>query len=72
MQSALSVAEANNEIWVAQGTYTPSSTPGDSVATFEIAWNNLYLYGGFQGTETSLDQRDPERYVTILSGQIGE
>ena len=29
------------------------------------------MYGGFQGTETSADQRDPTKYVTILSGKIG-
>ena len=72
LESAITAAQADTEIWIAQGTYTPSNTAGDTTATFRITQNNLYLYGGFQGTETSLDQRDPEKYVTIVSGQIGK
>lgn len=32
---------------------------------------NLSVYGGFTGTETSLEQRDFRTYKTILSGDIG-
>jgi len=60
-------------IWVAQGTYRPDQgggwTPGDRFAAFQLR-DNLGLFGGFAGTETSLDQRDPEANVTILSGDL--
>lgn len=49
------------EIWVADGTYSPGATP------FDIR-NNLTLYGGFAGGETSLDQRDPDANIATISG----
>ncbi len=30
------------------------------------------LYGGFSGDETTLDERDWTRNLTVLSGDIGE
>ena len=30
----------------------------------------VYIYGGFAGTETALNQRNPAVHVTILSGDI--
>src|SRR5690606_23470891 len=57
------------EIWVAQGVYKPSQT-GDRSADFTIS-QNISLYGGFNGTETSLDQRKWWAHPTILSGDIG-
>lgn len=53
------------EIWIAEGTYTPSS----NINYFDIRHGEK-LYGGFNGTETSLGQRDPELHKTILSGDI--
>ena len=61
------------QIWVAKGTYYPdhggSNTPGDITAAFAMR-NNLAIYGGFDGTETDLAQRDWKNNVTILSGDI--
>jgi len=65
-----------SEIWVAAGTYRPdanSSNPngsGDRTATFQLI-NGVAIYGGFAGTESTLDERDFELYETILSGDIG-
>ncbi|MBK7425684.1 MAG: hypothetical protein IPI60_00910 [Saprospiraceae bacterium] len=57
------------EIWVAEGTYYP--TPGtDRTVSFSMR-NNLAIYGGFDGTETLLSERDWATNVTILSGDIG-
>lgn len=56
------------EIWVARGTYTPSST-GDRLASFGLT-RNIALYGGFVGDETSRDQRDHVANLTVLSGDI--
>ena len=49
------------EIWVADGSYSPGSTP------FDVR-NNLTLYGGFAGGETSLDQRNPDAFVATITG----
>ncbi len=56
-----------DEIWVAQGIYTPGLTENES---FQLV-QGVSIYGGFNGTETSLDQRNPFINQTILSGDIG-
>jgi predicted outer membrane repeat protein len=58
------------EIWVAAGTYHPTSG-SDRGATFRLA-DGVAIYGGFAGTETSLSERDWAANVTILSGDIGD
>ncbi|MBC8201155.1 MAG: VCBS repeat-containing protein, partial [Planctomycetes bacterium] len=67
LQEALAVASWNEQIWIAEGTYTPGTTRTDTFAT------NTYvgMYGGFDGTETLLSQRDIDAHPTILSGDIG-
>jgi len=68
LRTALDEANKCNgitEIWVAAGTYIPSLT--DSTQGFWLR-NNLAIYGGFNGTETLLSQRNPTTNVTILSG----
>ncbi|MFO8233069.1 MAG: LamG-like jellyroll fold domain-containing protein, partial [Longimonas sp.] len=76
LQDALSDAGSTDEIWIAEGTYTPSRPldAGDArTATFEItgAQDGLQIYGGFAGTETTRSERDPAANETILSGDIG-
>lgn len=74
LQSALDTAAAQSgaaEIWVAAGLYTPTVYSGNRrAATFPLL-NNVSLYGGFAGTETSLSQRDWNTNVTTLSGELG-
>ncbi len=60
------------EIWIAAGTYTPSpplSQGGSRSQSFNLR-NNLALYGGFQGNETLLSQRNPAANASILSGDL--
>mgnify|MGYP000241745560 CR=1 FL=1 len=57
------------EIWVAEGTYSRSGT--DRNLTFGWTADSLQVYGGFNGTETMLSQRDWRVNETILSGDIG-
>jgi len=58
------------EVWVAAGTYRP--TPGtERSASFQLR-PGVAVYGGFAGTETKRDQRDPAKHVTVLSGDIGK
>ena len=56
------------EIWVAEGIYTPSATQNRIV--FFIMRNDLAIYGGFDGTETNLNQRDWRNNITALSGDL--
>jgi len=53
-------------IWIAGGTYYGNGWP--YVDAF-VAMNGINLYGGFAGTETSLDQRVYGAHPTILDGQ---
>ena len=57
------------QIWVAQGTYTPDRGQGNQNDSFFLV-NDLDLYGGFDGTEDQLDDRDPLKNPTILSGDF--
>lgn len=63
---ALGVASAGDEIWVAEGTYIPLGTNDDSF----VIPPGVKLLGGFRGTETDADQRDPASYITILEGDV--
>ncbi|NJL06773.1 MAG: hypothetical protein HC911_18105, partial [Chloroflexaceae bacterium] len=73
LQSALALAPAGAEIWVAAGTYYPDEGTGESNddrdATFELK-DGVAIYGGFAGTETLRIQSDPATNVTILSGDL--
>lgn len=55
------------EIWVAGGVYNPGASRSES---FNLRLNNLQLFGGFKGTETSISERDITNNPTILSGDI--
>lgn len=61
-----------DEVWVASAggsPYTPTGAGGDRAASFELV-SGLALYGGFTGTETNRNQRDPALNETILSGDL--
>jgi hypothetical protein len=77
LESALNAARNSPiglaEIWVAEGTYRPSSRtlPYDPrTATLQLV-GCVGLYGGFGGCEATREQRNPRVYVTVLSGDIG-
>src|SRR5690606_29585783 len=69
LQNALSAAGSGDEIWVARGTYKPTTTTTRTIA-FNLK-SGVSLYGGFAGTEFSLEQRNWNSNPTILSGEIG-
>lgn len=67
LDSALTAAAntpGSDQIWVAKGSYSPGSSPTD---TFNLP-NNVSIYGGFNGTESSLNQRNISANPTILEG----
>jgi predicted outer membrane repeat protein len=72
LQDALTEVCTQAEIWVASGTYKPTSG-SDRTVFFEVP-NNYKVYGGFDGTEIlgyDLSLRDFINNETILSGDIG-
>jgi predicted outer membrane repeat protein len=70
LQAALAAAErcGVGEIWVAAGTYRPT-TNGDRYAAF-VMREGVAIYGGFTGTETRLEDRDWLVNRSILSGDL--
>ena len=69
LQSAITQAQYGDEIWVAEGTYYPTASTNRTIA-FEIPLG-VKLYGSFNGTESSIEERDLIVQSTILSGDIG-
>ena len=74
LQSALANAASGDEIWVAAGTYNPSSyydrANTDARNKHFRLINGVKLYGGFAGTESAVSQRVANTNETILSGDL--
>jgi hypothetical protein len=77
LQAMINASAFGDTIWVAAGTYKPTRDPFGNTAptdprdkTFYLK-NGVQLYGGFNGTESDLSERDVATNVTILSGDIG-
>ncbi len=78
-QSALNIAVSGDEIWVAAGTYKPSSFYDGPTTTTRYSHfrmiNGVTIYGGFAGIETSASERtnfgSGGANETILSGDVG-
>ena len=67
------------EIWVKSGIYVPTTIPSIKQSaglrrsidrSFQM-YSNIRMYGGFNGDETSRDQRDFDNHPTRLSGDLG-
>ena len=56
----------NKEIWFKEGIYTGDTTNADYAFQFS---HPATIIGGFEGTETSINQHNPKDHPTILSGQ---
>ena len=69
IQTALGSVVSGDEIWVASGTYKPT-TGIDRTVTFFMR-DGVSLYGGFIGNESSREERNWTDNETILSGDIG-
>jgi len=75
LQSAIDKAREGDEIWVARGTYLPSSIllsgQSDPRSKTFILKGGISIYGGFSGNETMRSNRDFEANNTVLSGDFG-
>lgn len=76
LQTAINAAVEDDQIWVAAGTYLPTSdNPGSTDNTSRdrsfFINKQIKIYGGFLGTESNLNARDWENNETILSGDLG-
>jgi predicted outer membrane repeat protein len=76
LQSALDRADGGYQIWVKKGTYFPTAYIGGTESrylTFQMK-NDMAIYGGFNGTETALNERcsfgHGEANETIISGNV--
>jgi len=76
LQDALADANSGDEIWVAEGIYTPDSNSadpngsGDAMATFQLK-NGVAIKGGYAGFgEPDPNEHDIDAYETILSGDL--
>ena len=70
LAAVLKKAEAGTEIWVAAGIYKPTKNNNRSESF--IIPDGVKVYGGFQGDELFLTDRNPILNLTVLSGEIGE
>ncbi|WP_417558795.1 T9SS type A sorting domain-containing protein [Mesoflavibacter zeaxanthinifaciens] len=76
LQVAINNSGSGDQIWVAAGTYKPAESPDASASSDMRSWcfylnEDIKLYGGFSGTESTLSERDFIVNETILSGEIG-
>ncbi len=69
VQDALAVAQPSDELWVAQGFYTPAGPGGSRQAVFDLR-PGVAVFGGFVGNETTRAERDWRLHETILSGDL--
>ncbi|GAB4038615.1 hypothetical protein GCM10028774_37460 [Spirosoma jeollabukense] len=75
LQAVINGAPAGGQVWVARGTYKPT-TGLDRSVNFSMK-EGVAIYGGFRGTETSLSQRPDVNPITgqpsstTLSGDLG-
>ncbi|MGB0424939.1 MAG: choice-of-anchor Q domain-containing protein, partial [Flavobacteriales bacterium] len=70
LQDGIALVGTNESIWIAEGTYHPSST-NDPSERFLIP-DASNVHGGFAGNEFLLDQREYGNNKTVLSAEIGD
>jgi predicted outer membrane repeat protein len=73
LSTALAKATSINDIWVKAGVHIPDTAglSDPQNATFSMV-KYVGVYGGFKGDETSREQRDWSRNITVLSGDIDQ
>ena len=70
LQDALDAATVGYQIWVAEGSYLPTSGT-DRTVSFVLK-PGVSLYGGFAGNESAFDKRNWTVHESILDGDLGD
>ena len=72
LQRALDRGGRCLEIWIAEGTYIPTTRrdPADPSSVSFVIDGDVQLFGGFAGTERSRSERDVARHHAVLSGDL--
>ncbi|MBC8203303.1 MAG: VCBS repeat-containing protein [Planctomycetes bacterium] len=72
IEEALAIAVSTDQIWIAEGTYTPTieTDIGDPRSVSFTIREPVSMYGGFDGTELSVEDRDVSLHHTILTGDL--
>jgi hypothetical protein len=75
---AINASAPGDQIWVASGTYKPGGNANTNRSLSFLLKNELTIYGGFTGSESSLNQRPALNPITgqpgssTLSGEIND
>ncbi|MFN0015198.1 MAG: right-handed parallel beta-helix repeat-containing protein, partial [Saprospiraceae bacterium] len=70
LQAMINASAAGDQVWVAAGTYKPTTSTSRNIC-FSMG-NGVTIYGGFPGTgNPDMGDRDWVTYTAILSGDIG-
>jgi len=79
IQAMINAASIDTQIWITKGIYKPIR-PANNLGVIElnnrdnafVMKDNVSLYGGFTGNETTIAQRDVVANPTLLSGDFNE
>ncbi|MEQ1677185.1 MAG: choice-of-anchor Q domain-containing protein [Chitinophagaceae bacterium] len=70
LQEAITASAPGDEVWVMTGTYFTTTTANRNI--YFSMQNGVAIYGSFNGTETSLTQRNFScGFTSVLSAEIG-
>jgi predicted outer membrane repeat protein len=72
LQAAIELASlSKGEVWIKAGAYYPAKRDKARIAAFTL-YDNVKLYGGFAGTESTLKERSTSAQPTILSAKTSD
>jgi len=65
-QEAIDAAAAGDQVWVSAGVYVPQGGCGTQVLRLK---EGVTVLGGFSGSESDAEERDPASEVAVLDGE---